>query len=184
MSKSSKKLRYRRGGKDYAISLYTTSAEVGSHRARVRVGNADLYAKLGSASDPNASHLRIRKSNTDYAFLFEALEQLPTGFIGMFSGSCPSGWTRDSAFDNRFLRGASSYGGTGGAAAHTHTYSIPTVVSSTFTDLMNYRWLNDSGTAGNFKREHNHTYSVASAVTTTSTDNQPPYRKIVFCRKA
>ncbi|MBU2053080.1 MAG: hypothetical protein KJ721_02445 [Nanoarchaeota archaeon] len=34
--------------------------------------------------------------------------------------SCPTGWTRDSSFDGRTIRGASSPGGTGGADSHTH----------------------------------------------------------------
>ena len=51
---------------------------------------------------------------------------IPTGgqFVGIFkTASLPSGWTRVAAFDDKFLRGAAAYGGTGGAATHTHTYS-------------------------------------------------------------
>lgn len=49
--------------------------------------------------------------------------EIPSGAIAIFRSSCPSGWTRVSAWDNRFIRGASSYGGTGGASTHTHAIS-------------------------------------------------------------
>lgn len=182
MSLHSKKLRYRRGGVDYAINLYTTAAEAGSNYARVRVSGVDLYAKLGSTSDPQASHLRARKGGVDYAFLLEALQPLPTGFIGMFAGACPSGWTRETQFDNKFIRGASSGGATGGVTSHNHTYDIPSAVSNQYTTLTNYRWISEGTDTGYFKKEHIHAYSGVG-VNTSSSDNQPSYRKIVFCRK-
>src|SRR3990170_157745 len=44
--------------------------------------------------------------------------------VVVFNVSCPAGWTRVSAWDDKFLRGASSYGGTGGSSGtHTHSYS-------------------------------------------------------------
>jgi hypothetical protein len=48
------------------------------------------------------------------------LTPIPSGMIGMFDASCPAGWTRVSAWDAKFIRGAASYGGTGGADTHTH----------------------------------------------------------------
>jgi hypothetical protein len=48
------------------------------------------------------------------------LTVIPSGMIGMFDASCPSGWTRVSAWDAKFIRGAASYGGTGGSDTHTH----------------------------------------------------------------
>jgi hypothetical protein len=58
-----------------------------------------------------------------------------TGMIVMRDGSCPSGWTRVSAFDGKFVRGASSYGGSGGSDTHTHTgpSHTHTVASHTHT---------------------------------------------------
>jgi hypothetical protein len=44
-----------------------------------------------------------------------------SGFIAMFDVACPSGWTRVSAWDGKFLRGAAAYGGTGGSDTHTHS---------------------------------------------------------------
>jgi hypothetical protein len=36
--------------------------------------------------------------------------------------SCPTGWSRVTALDDRLIRGASTYGSTGGNLTHTHTY--------------------------------------------------------------
>jgi len=47
----------------------------------------------------------------------------PSGFC-VFSdtqASCPAGWTRRTQFDGRTVRGASTPGGTGGSATHTHS---------------------------------------------------------------
>lgn len=48
------------------------------------------------------------------------LGTVPSGLIAMFDAACPSGWTRFSPLDNRFPRGATSYGATGGADTHSH----------------------------------------------------------------
>jgi hypothetical protein len=47
---------------------------------------------------------------------------LPQGIILIADAACPSGWTRVSAFDGLFVRGASSYGGTGGGGTHSHSH--------------------------------------------------------------
>jgi hypothetical protein len=49
------------------------------------------------------------------------LTQIPSGFIGMFDAACPGGWTKMDAWNNKFVRGADTYGGTGGADTHTHS---------------------------------------------------------------
>ena len=48
------------------------------------------------------------------------LTVVPSGLIGMFDAACPAGWTQVSAWNNKMIRGAASYGGTGGADTHTH----------------------------------------------------------------
>lgn len=63
--------------------------------------------------------------NTDVVdnITYLATKILPLGVIGIFDGTLPTGWTRVSAWDNKFVRGAVAYGGTGGADTHTHTIS-------------------------------------------------------------
>jgi len=46
---------------------------------------------------------------------------IPSGMIAIFDTSCPSGWTRFSALDGRYPRGAASYGSTGGSGSHSHS---------------------------------------------------------------
>ncbi|MCK9272297.1 hypothetical protein M0P65_02010 [Candidatus Gracilibacteria bacterium] len=47
---------------------------------------------------------------------------VPSGAILMFNNGCPdtTNWTRVTALDNKFPRGATTYGTTGGADTHTH----------------------------------------------------------------
>jgi hypothetical protein len=48
---------------------------------------------------------------------------LPQGIILMADAACPSGWTRVSALDGLFVRGAASYGATGGGGTHSHSHT-------------------------------------------------------------
>lgn len=50
-------------------------------------------------------------------------EGLWSGAVVLSSTSCPSGWTRLSAADDRVLRAAATGGGTGGSDTHSHTIS-------------------------------------------------------------
>lgn len=51
------------------------------------------------------------------------LDLTTPGVIGIFDATCPTGWTRVSAFDNKFLYGEAAYGATGGNDAHAHASS-------------------------------------------------------------
>jgi len=73
---------------------------------------------LSSAAGPGAG--------TVTAMLFyskTARGGFPTGLIVLYDAACPSGWTRFSALDGKYPKGATGYGGTGGANTHTHDYS-------------------------------------------------------------
>jgi len=103
---------------------------------------------------------------------------VPSGMIAIFQGDCPSGWTRVSAFDGKFLRGASSYGGEGGAQNHYHTCDIPEFDSD-----------NESvGSAGGYFGQTSpykyHKHKINPPATDTDTkDHLPPYINVVFCKK-
>ncbi|MFA5024673.1 MAG: hypothetical protein WC523_07030, partial [Patescibacteria group bacterium] len=64
-----------------------------------------------------------------------------SGMIAMFDAACPTGWTRFTALDGRFVRGAATYGTTGGADTHTHSITTST------------------GWVGSQSANHNHAYS-------------------------
>lgn len=138
---------------------------------------------------------------------------LPSGVIGLFDDTCPAGWTRFAALDGLFPRGASSYGGTGGADTHTHT--IATVPAHThaagtlagasdgahthnFTMATGWgnsaRLLNKAtGTSANLNTStssnYAHTFSgsVANGGTvgavTDSESSLPPYLEMIICQK-
>ncbi len=97
---------------------------------------------------------------------------IASGLITLFT-STPSGWTRFSALDNKFARGASTYGGTGGAATHTHTTTggYTTGSSGSSTD-----------TPGSSVGAGPHTHTTING-TTGSANSLPPYRDMIYASK-
>jgi len=86
---------------------------------------------------------------------------LPSGMVAMFTDACPTGWTRLTAMDNRFPRGASIYGGTGGSTTISHSYyTIP------------------YSTSGSYPYYNTIVYSILS-----HTNYWQPYLDIIFCEK-
>lgn len=88
----------------------------------VGIGTASPTAKLHVAgniiaSDPTAANHVATKDYVDG-------KSIPSGMIAMFDASCPTGWTRVSALDGRYPRGASTYGGTGTDGNHAHHYKV------------------------------------------------------------
>ena len=69
MAESTKKIYYRRAGATYSIKTYTTIAEVGSEYIGINIGGTNYYAKIGPASDPNASSIRVQKGGATKAVL-------------------------------------------------------------------------------------------------------------------
>lgn len=69
--------------------------------------------------------------NLDGGTLFVAVDSgwakisgVPTGGIMPFDGACPSGWTRETALDNKYPMGGlpGDQGVAGGSTTHTHLY--------------------------------------------------------------
>ena len=129
---------------------------------------------------------------------------VPSGMIAIFDTSCPSGWTRVSAFDNRTLVGAVSYGTTGGAATHDHAVDLVTDSNGAHTHtgttnttelLLNTDFAQSGGlefVTGISNAVHDHAFTTGSdgahthTITTGSVDaasSWPPYITVVFCKK-
>jgi len=81
---------------------------------------------------------------------------IPNGLIGMFDGTPPTGWTvlsnSGGPFYQRFPRGATSYGATGGTTTHYHyatsdaasnttTYTLRAGPEAPFHESTHYHWL-------------------------------------------
>ncbi len=97
-------------------------------------------------------------------------------FIMLYNSSCPTGWTRDDSFDNRFIYGDNTYGSTGGGTIHSHNHSV----SGSIAGISNTTQ-GDSG-APNGIRIAGHTHSVSFSTATTSSIS-PPYLNMVVCEK-
>lgn len=103
----------------------------------------------------------------------------PSGMIAPFDAACPSGWTRVSTWDNKFLMGGATYGTIGGYANHVHSCNPGIYYSqSTSAGDQSVGGLDDAcSTASHF-------HSVVLAATdTSSANNEPPYINVVFCKK-
>ena len=85
---------------------------------------------------------------------------LPAGdkLIAVFNTTCPTGWTRVVAWDDKFIRGAATYGGTGGSSG-THTHSYSGVIAHTHgAGTLNL------GSDGS----HDHSYTVVTTIASTT----------------
>lgn len=97
---------------------------------------------------------------------------LPTGVIGIFDNTVPSGWTRYSAQDGYYVRGEGTTSTTGGSNTHTHSISGTTSAASGDTDN-----IKTNGTqVGVATSTHDHTVSGTSA----SSSNEPPYTEVIL----
>lgn len=129
-----------------------------------------------------------------------AANGVPQGTIIMHQGpNCPSGYTRLSALDGLFPRGASSYSGSqaGGADSHSHGASSSTTGAHTHTltgttGLVTGKqasiYPNDADGGGG---DHKHTLEGATlsngnhshTITVNSSSNVPAYFNVIFCVK-
>lgn len=68
------------GGTEETCNIYTTPEEVGgSPYLALEVDGQKGYVKLGSTTDANATHLRVKKNGTTYAAWKSAEVAVPTG---------------------------------------------------------------------------------------------------------
>lgn len=70
------------GGTEETCNIYTTPGEVGgSPYLALEVDGTKGYVKLGSTTDANATHLRVKKNGTTYAAWKKATVDVPTGSL-------------------------------------------------------------------------------------------------------
>ena len=81
MSTLTKKLHILKTGEtEETCDIYTTPEEVGgSPYLALEVDGQKRYVKLGSITDANATHLRVKKDGTTYAAWKKATVKVPTG---------------------------------------------------------------------------------------------------------
>lgn len=110
---------------------------------------------------------------------------IPAGMIAMFDAACPAGWTRFAPLDDKFARGGSSFGSSGGAETHSH-YSAasestsggwPRVARGAQSGVVPSYGTTISDPAMN-------AYGTSSSgLPTSSASSLPPYLTVVWCRK-
>ncbi|MFM2374791.1 MAG: hypothetical protein RLZZ234_786, partial [Candidatus Parcubacteria bacterium] len=104
----------------------------------------------------------------------------PVGALTMWTDTPPAGWLHQSAdasdpFYNRFLRGAATYGASGGTETHTHS-SMSGITTSAPSALVANARTGSTGASGT------HTHQVD--VTNFSTNSHlPPYVTAIIARK-
>ncbi|MFH1401553.1 MAG: hypothetical protein ABIG40_01150 [Parcubacteria group bacterium] len=86
---------------------------------------------------------------------------IPSGMIAMFDASCPFGWSRFAALDNRVPRGSSVYGTIGGSETHYHDLD-PTVYNRPAPGGL---------------------YVPHQLGRTLTSSSWPPYLTVIWCKK-
>ena len=122
-------------------------------------------------------------------------EPFPSGVIIFRDDACPSGWTRVSALDNKFIAANANYNAAaGGNAAHTHTMSSHYHAISGNTASVNPTDIANQPTGAlnvHHKDAHTHTVTGNTATDgTAATGNGSQtnmaiqtYVKLIICRK-
>jgi len=87
----------------------------------------------------------------------------PQGMIAIFDGSCPSGWTEQTGYQGKFIRGESvaNKGSTGGSDSHTHTVSGTSGSESSHTHgAGTYAGPSHTHGVGSLTFSHTHSYDT------------------------
>jgi len=94
------------------------------------------------------------------------------GLISLFDFSIPSGFTRFSQLDNKFLRGNSTYGESSGVTTHSHN------VLATITDGASSETTAQGGSEI-YTASNTHTHTINQFITQTS-ENIPKYLSVLY----
>lgn len=187
MGEITEKVYHRSGGTTTSMKMYNTLLEVGDDYLDIHIDGATAYLPLGPVSDPRASSFHFSLGGTTYHALTTGSIERPIGTIKPHKTSCPSGWTRDTAFDSLLLRGAASYGGAGDGV-HSHTVTIPSGTTGAIAPPSQGIQVPEepSGTeVGQYPGAgvtHTHTF-VSQAVSSASGTVLPAYFTVVLCRR-
>ena len=160
---------------DHIVTLLTCS--VPSESVTVRRGNferpSDTHTHiLSSGFTSMASNLPPYRDLKVIKYSKGVPPVIPAGAIALFDSEPPSGWTRYSAQDNYFVRGAAIAGSCGGSNVHTHTVDVNLEASTDYVTVNPGQGVRVAGEA--------HTHD-ASGVTDWA-DNRPPFITVILAR--
>jgi hypothetical protein len=174
-------------------SVATGGNNTHNHGLTITIGNAtgDLQGTSSGQPQPSAvsghTHTASGNSSTvnhEPPYIEVVFGQLgssavpPDGLIAMWDDDLPNNWTSQSgasgSFNQRFMKGASSFGSTGGAETHSHI-NTAIITSGPTGGSTNSR--SGSVTASS---THTHTVSVNDY---SNVSNIPPYRDIIIAKR-
>jgi len=134
-----------------------------------------------------------------YPVVIDATIVAASGIIVAWSGtaaSIPSGWSRDTNLDGKYLLGASvGIGSTGGSTTHTHNVPNHTHSQGSHTHTAavgaassGVQTTSDTSSPARVRDTHSHSTSVTStqasmntaSVTLNETSNDPPYYEVIW----
>ena len=145
----------------------------------------------GAVAVANAGHTHAVSSNTAAENIeppniqvilgqLNATSTMPNSVIGMWTDTPPTDWNTVSgasgAFENRFFKGAATYGTTGGANTHTPANVVAGTTATALTT-------NRAGAAGNTLTTGAHAH-VVNVTAFTSSSIVPTYRSVIFGKRA
>jgi hypothetical protein len=135
---------------------------------------AHVHPTISSTSVSTVANIPLYKALKVIRYNNGVPTVIPEGAIAIFNTSTlPSGWTRYSAQDNRFVLANASPTQMGGANNHTHSISY-TLDLSTNTQT-------SGGTSTTiFVATSGHTHYVSG--TSNPSDNRPPYVRVILAR--
>lgn len=140
--------------------------------------NGSLWVKVSASLALDGANQEVIDTfpinPTAYALQAGSANGIP-GMIGIFDAACPSGWTRVTELDNKFIRGGASYNAAaGGSDTHTHTVNIKSGGSESTTA---------GGGEFHTNEDPRHTHAHMVIGTTDAGSTLPAYASVVFCKK-
>ncbi len=161
--------------------------------------SAELSPRQQIASVPLAIRAETAEIVKTSGLTDDAHNLVPSGSIILWGGAaCPVGYTRNSAYDNRFLVGSPNPGVPGGS--NTHAHGPGSYMAPVHTHTIPYNGWNSSGSSTDmsflamgktgeaFARPTTNNVSGSGgggAITGTSeaVDSRPAFRTILLCQK-
>ncbi len=183
------------GSSSYGTTLGSLSHSHGDTTAvtSTSISDTSLSGSPGLASATSSSHaqnsLKVNVGGSsdilppylNMIYCYNTHFSLPTNLISLFSESIPSGWSRFSELDNKFPRGASTYGSTGGNTTHNHSFTgYTTSVNDNSLNIEEFI-LSNGGDGAITVAANGHTHSTLSG-STENTNYLPPYMDMIFAK--
>lgn len=115
-------------------------------------------------------------------------DALPIGAITLATAACPTGYTRVSALDGRYLVSDATYNAAaGGAASHSHA-NISHTHSMTLTTAADGSLISNGTDSVSVGQTSSHTHSISGTSTSTavsvpSQTVDPTYATVILCKR-